>query len=108
MSDTRPGSSAGIHCSHDGCIESLALERTTTVQPTHDDDYQRLMPALDEAAVFLGWRVHQCVWWCPTHVVVKNFACKRCLSACPACSCVGGPWGDAVDGMIIDVTEPEA
>ncbi len=106
-----PGSSAGLYCNHDQhlregrCLETLALERTTTVRPTHEDDYQMLMPALDEAAVFLGWRIYKSVWWCPTHVVAKNLACARCLSACPACSCVDGPCGDAVDGIVVEVTE---
>ena len=101
-----PGSSAGIHCHHDqhlregGCPERLVLERTTTTQPSHEDDYQQLMPACDTAAVFLGWRTCQGVWWCPTHVVAKNLACKRCLSACPACACLGGPMADAVDGLV--------
>lgn len=74
------------------------LERSTTVQPTHDDDYQRLMPALNEAAVFLGWRVYRSVWWCPDHVVAEKLACARCLTLCPGCSCMGGPRVDAVDG----------
>ena len=110
-SSKHPGSSAGIHCHHDqhlregGCPERLELARTTTEQPTHEDDYQQLMPALDEAAVALGWRTYQCVWWCPTHVVSKNLACKRCLSACPACSCVGGPLGDAVAGIDVETSE---
>ena len=107
----QPGSSTGLHCAHnqhlrDGhCPERLMLERTTAVQPTHEDDYQQLMPAHAEAAVFLGWRVYQCVWWCPTHVAAKNLACKRCLSACPACSCIGGPFIDAVEGLIVETTE---
>jgi len=107
----QPGSSAGLHCSHDqhlregGCPERLELSRTTVEPPTHDDDYQHLMPALDEAAVSLGWRVYKSVWWCPTHVVAKNLACARCLSACPACSCLGGPRVDAVDGIIVEATE---
>ena len=75
------------------------LERTTTIVPTHEDDYEQLMPALDTAAVFLGWRVYRSVYWCPVHVVVKNLACARCLLACPACSCMGGPCVDAVDGL---------
>lgn len=95
--DKRPGSSAGIYCHHDGCVELLTLSRTTTVQPTYDDDYQMLMPARDEAA-FLGWRVYRSVWWCPAHVVAKKLACARCLMTCPACSCMGGSRGDAVDG----------
>lgn len=96
--DNRPGSSAGLHCHEVGCIESLALSRTTAVTPTHEDDYQMMMPALDEAAVFLGWRIYHSVYWCPTHVVAKNLACARCLSPCPECSCMGGPRMDAVDG----------
>lgn len=109
----QPGSSAGIHCAHNQhlregrCLESLVLERTTAVQPTHEDDYQYLMPAQAEAAVLLGWRVYQCVWWCPTHVATKNLACKRCMSACPSCSCVGGPFSDAVEGLDIEATEVE-
>jgi hypothetical protein len=108
---TQFGSSVGLHCNHnqhqrDGsCLERLGLSRVTTVQPTHEDDYQSLMPAIAEAAVLLGWRLHQCVWWCPTHVVAKNLACKCCLSACPACSCIGGPFADAVDGIVIETIE---
>jgi hypothetical protein len=98
--DVPPGSSAGIHCHEGGCVETLVLERTTAAPPTHEDDYQNLMPALDTAAVFLGWRVCQCVWWCPTHTVTKLLACARCLSPCPECSCMGGPCSEAVDGMI--------
>jgi hypothetical protein len=94
-----PGSSAGIHCKHDGCVEALVLKRTTRVAPTHEDDYQSLMPALDEAAVFLGWRVYRSVWWCPTHVLAKKLTCARCLTPCPGCSCMGGPRVDAVDGL---------
>lgn len=96
------GSSTGLYCNHDqhrrdgGCPERLTLERTTVEQPTHEDDYHRLMPALDEAAVFLGWRVYRCVWWCPTHVVAMNLACAQCLSACPACTCPEGLRPDAV------------
>jgi hypothetical protein len=99
VSDNRPGSSAGIHCHQGGCVESLTLERTTTVTPTHEDDYQTLMPALDEAAVLLGWRIYRSVPWCPTHVVAKNLACKRCMMRCPACACVGGPRFDAIEGL---------
>jgi hypothetical protein len=68
----RPGSSWGLHCHHEGCIEALTLSRTTTEPPTHDDDYQNLCPALDTAAVLLGWRTYRHVWWCPMHVVAKN------------------------------------
>ncbi len=102
-----PKSSVGIHCHHDshkregGCPERLVLERTTAVQPTHDEDYHELFPASSEAAISLGWRTYQGVWWCPTHVVVKNLACKRCMSACPACSCLGGPMADAVEGLVV-------
>ena len=108
-----PGSSDGIHCHHnsrpdrhsDGqCPEALVLSRTTTVQPSHADDYQEMFPALTEAAVFLGWRVYQSVYWCPTHVVAMNLACKRCRAACPACSCLGGPMIDAVEGDIKELS----
>lgn len=103
MKDTHPGSSAGIYCQQDGCVEALALSRTTTIAPTHEDDYRRLMPALDMAAVFLGWRVHRSVWWCPAHVVAKKLACARCLVSCSAsasCACMSGPCVDAIEGKI--------
>jgi len=96
--DQLPGSSWGIHCKHEGCVEALTLSRRTRVAPTHEEDYRRLMPALDAAAVLLGWRLHHSVWWCPTHVVAKNLACARCLTPCPECSCVDGSWADAVEG----------
>lgn len=103
--DERPGSSWGIHCHENGCVETLSLARTTAAPPTHEDDYQNLGPALYTAAVFLGWRLHKCFWWCSTHTVAKLLACARCLSPCPECSCMGGPHSEAVDGMIIDVSE---
>ena len=106
-----PGSSVGIHCHHnswthlrdeDRCPEALELSRTTAVQPSHDEDYREMFPASTEAAVLLGWRVYQGVWWCPTHVIAMNLACKRCMSACPACSCLGGPMADAVKGIVVE------
>lgn len=103
--DAPPGSSWGIHCHENGCVETLTLSRTTTVQSSRDEDYQTLCPALDAAAVFLGWRVWSSGWWCPVHTVAKVLACARCLSPCPACSCVGGPRADSVVGTIIDVEE---
>lgn len=99
------GSSWGIHCNEDGCVETLSLARTTAAQPTEEDDYQNLGPALDTAAVFLGWRVWRSVWWCPPHTVSKLLACARCLAPCPECSCMGGPRSEAVNGMIINVSE---
>jgi hypothetical protein len=93
-----PGSSWGIHCNNgNGCVEKLVLARTTAVPPTHEDDYQSLMPALYDAAVFLGWRGYRTVFWCPTHVVAKNLACARCLAMCLQCTCVDGPRLDAVE-----------
>ena len=71
-SDALPGSSWGIHCHEDGCVETLTLSRTTTVRPTHEDDYQHLCPALDEAAVSLGWCLRGCFWWCPTHSAERS------------------------------------
>ncbi len=93
-----PGSSAGIHCHQDDCVESLVLSRTAAISPTHEDDYRALLPALDEAALSLGWRVYRSVWWCPTHVVAGKLACARCLTPCPGCPRVAGPRVDAVDG----------
>jgi hypothetical protein len=93
-----PGSSVGISCQEESCVERLTLERTTTLDPTHDDDYRNLMPALDEAALFLGWRLFRCRHMCPTHVLSLKLACARCLMPCPDCSCMGGPRFDAVDG----------
>jgi hypothetical protein len=97
--DNLPGSSTGILCNNgrDGCVERLQLSRTTAVPSTDEDNWRNFMPALYEAAVFLGWRLFESVWWCPTHVVAKNLACSRCLSPCPDCSCVGGPRADAVE-----------
>lgn len=107
MEKLHGGSSLGVHCHEhrNGCVETLTLSRTTVTPPTHEDDYQNLMPALDEAAVRLGWRLYQSVWWCPTHTVSKNLSCAGCRSACPACTCEDGPRSKAVDGMIIDVAE---
>ena len=96
--DNRPGSSTGLHCYEAGCVEALALLRMTVVPSTYEDDWRNFMPALYEAAVFLGWRLFSSVWWCPTHVVAKSLACSRCLSPCPGCSCMGGPRADAVEG----------
>jgi hypothetical protein len=92
----RYGSSAAVSC-HD-CPAHLELSRATTEQPSHEDDYQLLMPALDTAAVLLGWRLYKSCWWCPSHVFDKKLACARCLVACSECSCVGGPHAHAVDG----------
>lgn len=106
MSAERPGSSWGIYCHYGAaqregaCPETLTLVRTTAIPPTHEDDYRRLSPALAEAAVSLGWRINHGVWWCPTHVVAMKFACARCASPCPECSCANGPLADAVEGMI--------
>ena len=112
----RPGSSVGIFCHHDqhlrdgGCPEKLNLDRVTAAPCAHDDeeDYQQMFPALDEAAVILGWRLYKSMWWCPTHVIAMNLACARCRCACPACSCMGGPLHRAVDGIVVDVTETKA
>ena len=112
----QPGSGWGIHCNHNThplrraegqCPERLSLSRTTTVRPTHEDDYQNLSVALDEAAVLLGWRLYKGSYWCPTHVMTMNLSCRRCRSACPACSCIGGPMADAVDGLGVDAVEVE-
>jgi hypothetical protein len=89
------GSSAGIHCYAEGdgaCPERLELSRTTLEQPSHEDDYETLMPALDTAAVSLGWRLYENRWWCPTHVNDKGLVCEQCLARCAACSCDDGPW----------------
>ena len=61
------GSSWGIDCHEEGCVEKLVLSRTTATAPSHEDDYEHLGPALDQAAVSLGWGLHQCVWRCPAH-----------------------------------------
>lgn len=105
---TPPESSWGMHCHEEGCVETLTLTCTRLTPVTDEDAYYRLSPAHSAAAVSLGWRVWHSVWWCPTHVVTKLLACARCLSPCPECSCVGGPRSDAVDGMIIDVSETKA
>lgn len=63
----KPGSSWGIHCNQEGCVETLTLSRTTSISPTTEDDYQNLCPALNTAAMFLGWSIHHYVWWCPHH-----------------------------------------
>lgn len=103
--DLSPRSSWGIGCHEKGCVEELVLERTTAEPSTDEDDCRNLNPAHATAAVFLGWRLFQRVWWCPSHVIAKNLACKRCLSACPACSCVSGPTGDAVPGLDVEAKE---
>lgn len=93
-----PGSSAGIHCAHASCSEALVLERTTTTSPTHEQDWREILPACDEAAVFLGWRLFHSTYRCPTHVISLGLVCKRCLLPCPQCSCMGGSRGEAVEG----------
>ena len=93
-----PGSSWGIHCVEEDCVEALVLERTTTIQPSRDDDYQRLEPTLSAASVSLGWRVYRSGSVCPTHVIAKKLVCRRCSMPCPTCACLGGPTADAVDG----------
>lgn len=90
---------AGIHCNQDGCFDSLTLSRRTAGAPTNEDDYQALLPARDEAAASLGWRVYRNLFLCPLHVVARKLVCARCLLRCPACACMGGPRLDAVSGM---------
>ena len=91
-------SSWGVHCHQAGCPEVLEIKRTTSGSPSHEDAYDALIPALETAAVFLGWRVYCSVYWCPTHTVIKKLACSSCRMACPRCTCVGGPRGVAVFG----------
>jgi len=88
-----------LHCHHTGCLEELELKRSTLVKPSHED-YEAIRPALDTAAVFLGWRVYQHVYWCPSHTVAKNLACAGCRMSCPGCVCAGGPRGTAVFGEL--------
>jgi hypothetical protein len=95
-----PRSSWSISCHEKGCVETLALSRTTPEMPSEEDEYMNMLPAMGLAAVSMGWRVHQCVWWCPTHVASKLLACADCVSPCPECSCPGGPGADAIDGML--------
>ena len=102
-----PESSWGLHCNEKGCVEMLTLSCTMATAMTDEEAYEQLCPAHATAAVFLGWRTYRCVWWCPTHVVAKNLACARCMSACPSCSCLGGPRGDAVDGIVVAVETTE-
>lgn len=102
---TLPGSAWGVNCHEEDCVEALTLRRTTAARTTDEDDWKNLEPAHREAAVLLGWRLHEGVWRCPTHVVGMNLASARCQSACPACSCIGGPRGDAVDGIVVETTE---
>lgn len=64
---------------------------------THVDDCESLAPALDTAAVLLGWRVFHAVWWCPIHVRAKKLLCGECRGLCPECSCAV-PRGVAVEG----------
>jgi hypothetical protein len=91
------GSSWGIRCHQSGCPEALELKRSSA-SPMQDDDYDALLPALDTAAVFLGWRVFQRVFWCPTHTVEKKLICEGCRMSCPGCVCAGGPRSVAVFG----------
>ena len=51
MEKLHGGSSWGVHCHEhrNGCVETLTLSRTTAAPPTHEDDYQNLMPALDRS-----------------------------------------------------------
>lgn len=94
-----PGSSWGIVC-HDllsgGCPAQLELARTTPSKPSHEEDYHQLCPALDMAAVFLGWRTFRGCWWCPAHVVAMKLVCAGCRAACPQCTCPDGPGYAAV------------
>jgi hypothetical protein len=123
VSDDCRKSSWVVTCNHGGCKEMLTLSRVTTAQlstedvdederqldaheddwswserqlDAHEDDWRWLSPALSAAAVFLGWRLHASVMWCPTHTVAMKLSCRRCLIACPDCSCMGGPLLEAV------------
>src|SRR4029077_5268862 len=96
--------STGIFCYERGCVETLTLSCRTCAAATHENDC--LMPAIDEAAVLLGWRLYESVWWCPCHAVAKLLACRGCGSACPPCSCLGGsgsvPGSVAAAGRIFE------
>lgn len=98
----RSGSSWHIHCHQEGCPEALELKRTTSVSSL-EDDYEALLPALDTAAVFLGWRVYQSVFWCPTHTFAKKLVCEGCQIPCPGCVCIGGPRGVAAFGGLLEL-----
>lgn len=95
-----PGASVARYCHETGCVEAVTLTLTKREVPAHVPDPGPLMPALDHAAVFLGWRRCQKVWWCPAHTVAKLLACAECLSPCPECICEGGPRTEAVAGML--------
>lgn len=84
------------HCHEPGCVETLELVRTA---PEFMDETVPTRVALSCAEVFLGWRVFDDFHWCPTHVIAKGLACKRCLLRCPDCLCMGGPFIDAVEGQ---------
>jgi hypothetical protein len=92
----------GIRCHQTECYEALELKHTSSTDHARalTEDYEALLPALDTAAVFLGWRIYQHVYWCPLHVVAKNLACENCRALCPNCTCAGGPRGTAVFGGI--------
>ena len=95
-----PGLSAGRYCHEAGCVEAVTLSLTMREVSSHKQDPGPLMPALDQAAVFMGWCLYQGVWWCPAHTVAKLLACADCLSPCPECSCLGGSQVTAVGGML--------
>lgn len=99
-----PTTAWGIHCNEHGCVETLELRRTMAEKLEEYDIDESLSVAQTEAAMSLGWRLFDYVYWCPTHVAAKRLACARCLMRCPACSCVGGPRLEAVEG-VIDVPE---
>jgi hypothetical protein len=104
---TSSGSSWAIHCHQLGCPEALELKRSSA-SPMQEDDYETLLPALDTAAVFLGWRVYQSVFWCPMHTMVKRLVCEGCRMLCPGCACVGGPRSVAVFGDLRSLMSSES
>lgn len=95
-----PGLTAGRYCHEIGCVEAIILTLTKRTFSAHVPEPGPQMLALDQAAVFLGWRVYQEVWWCPAHTTAKLLACANCLSPCPECSCEGAPGITAVAGML--------
>lgn len=95
-------------CDEQGCGDSLKLEQVTAHQPPQDPKLAeaKLTEALIEACVSLGWRQvrvdadAQGRFYCPTHVVVRKLVCAGCLLRAPACSCLGGPGFEAVEGIL--------
>jgi hypothetical protein len=82
-----------FRCAHAGCDDAVSLHVRRHIQEVVAD---AIGPALELAAVYLGWRriVATTITLCPKHAV--GLLCSRCASE--ECSCVGGPRFDVQPG----------